>query len=167
MNAVLSLIESDTRPTILVRGDRVVVGCNRAARTLLPHLTPGADLAPDSHQTIAIDAFIRRCAATRGPLPGAIAFGDRDAEPWHVEGGVVSPASAGTPAIVVLRLRPRADARREFMALTQKITELNRELHTRRRLQAQLEDALRNQEMLLQEVHHRVKNNLQVVASML
>jgi hypothetical protein len=38
MNALLALIESDTRPTLIVRGDRVV-GCNRAARALLPHHT--------------------------------------------------------------------------------------------------------------------------------
>jgi two-component sensor histidine kinase len=167
MNAVLALLESDTRATILVRSDRLVIGLNRAARELFPHIGPNVDLAVDPHHTADIDAFLRRCAATRGPIPGALPLAAEGDGTWHLDGGLLAPASEETPALVVLRVRPRAEGRREFAALTQKIEELNRELHTRRRLQSRLEEAVRNQEVLLQEVHHRVKNNLQVVTSML
>ncbi len=167
MNAVLSLLESDTRATILVRSDRWIVGLNRAARELLPHLEPNTDLAVVPHHSAEIDAFLRRCAAIRGPIPGALPLAASSDETLHLDGGLLTPASEDAPAIVVLRVRSRAEGRREFAALTQKIEELNQELSMRRQLQSKLEEAVRNQEVLLQEVHHRVKNNLQVVSSML
>jgi two-component sensor histidine kinase len=166
MRALLTLIESDPRPTLLVGAGRSVVASNRSARRVIPGLRGGVDLASLCMGDAAtLDAFLQRCAATRGPLPGALTFGE--AQTWHVDGGVVEPAAPGKPPLVVLRLRSGAEAHAGFAALTGKIAELHNELHARRRLQAQLEDALATQEILLQEVHHRVKNNMQVVTSML
>lgn len=166
MKALLALIESDPRPTLLVGAGRSVVGSNRPARRVIPAIRAGVDLASlCSGDAATLDAFLHRCAGTRGPLPGSLTFGER--QTWYVDGGVVEPAAPGKQSIVVLRLRSGTDAHAGFAALTAKIAELHNELHARRRLQAQLEDALATQEILLQEVHHRVKNNMQVVMSML
>ena len=43
------------------------------------------------------------------------------------------------------------------------VQELNAEIHARRRTQAGLEEALWRNETLLRELHHRVKNNIQLI----
>jgi two-component sensor histidine kinase len=54
-----------------------------------------------------------------------------------------------------------------FLALKQQMESLHRDLHERKILQGQLEKALAEKQVLLSEVHHRVKNNLQIITSML
>ena len=68
-----------------------------------------------------------------------------------------SPRPLGRPATVLIRLRPRADAHVGFLALKQQMESLHRDLHERKILQGQLEEALAEKQVLLSEVHHRVK----------
>ena len=58
-------------------------------------------------------------------------------------------------------------AHEQFSLLADRIRELNEEMHARRRIQAVLEEAVGQRDVLMRELHHRVRNNLQMIAGML
>lgn len=161
---------SDPRPVLLVNSRRIVLAFNAAARHNLRGLGKGIDLAcasVDSPDVVGL--FVRRCSSTRGPILAALRFYSPEEQvvAWRCDGGLAEPASAGVHASIIVRLRARSDAHAGFLALKDRITALDRELHYKRELQKQLEEALLAKEILLSEVNHRVKNNLQVITAML
>jgi two-component sensor histidine kinase len=74
----------------------------------------------------------------------------RTVEQWRGGGGFTPGDIAGAP--------------REVLDLSHSFALATSRLEAR---EAELRDALQQQELLMQEIHHRVKNNLQIVASLL
>jgi two-component sensor histidine kinase len=67
----------------------------------------------------------------------------------------------------MLLLRLDSASSDSFIALTEKVLALNAELARNRRIQIQLRRALDENEILLRELNHRIKNNLQTLLGIL
>ncbi|MEX2598071.1 MAG: sensor histidine kinase [Dehalococcoidia bacterium] len=94
-------------------------------------------------------------------------FPDSQKIDCRCEGAVLRPRTGDGPALLLLRLRHKADAVQKFLGLNEQITALSKEVHQRKQAQARLEVAVQQKEVLLREVHHRVKNNMQVISALL
>lgn len=73
-------------------------------------------------------------------------------------------ATAPEP-LLFLKCYPREED--SFGLFTAQIRSLNREIREHLHTQATLKETLRERELLIREIHHRVKNNIQILQSML
>lgn len=162
-----ALARSDPTATALVSIDGRILAANAEASRefglegggdLLAHLEMPADEALE---------FLRACAGGAEPRIGALVMrGSSHSRRVRCDGAVVQPAASGRKAVVVLRLRPSESANSTFGALTEQIADLHAEVHRRRRVEGELKRAVAEKEVLLRELQHRVKNNLQAISSM-
>lgn len=92
--------------------------------------------------------YLRRCAGTRQMLYSALTIRRRTGEavPCRCEGAVVSPSTDASSAEVLLRFVPKEQSASRFVALTQKLADLNAEVARRR----QAEERLLEQRELLE-----------------
>jgi two-component sensor histidine kinase len=172
-----AIIDALPEPAFLLTAGGGVLAANRAARGVLGPdaasgnlgdrlVTPPEDLA----------GYLRRAAMTSSPLPGALVFRTGDGEARFrvhcarlsgASAGASAGTSAGTSEEVTLLLRcadPRGD---RFTVLAERIRQLDEELRRRVREKAVLAETLNENRNLMRELQHRVKNNIQMMMSLL
>lgn len=159
-----ALLEGLPEPALLVGEDETILYANRAAAALMGERVAGQPLAAwHRGEATVLATYLNRCLGSRQPLVGMLEL-RADAGPRKLQCRGSLVAAEGKRAIL-LRLS-RIDEER-FTALTRKVEELNRELRERRRAEAILDESLKERELLVRELQHRVKNNMHMLAAML
>lgn len=160
-----AVLDALDEPAFLVDPKGRIAFSNRAAGNLLGSARRGGtflDLVEQPHD--ALIHYLRRCSGTTQPLPGVATLRDASGALTKFRLRGARTRMEDTPFIFVRCLHSQRD---QFPILAAKVRELNAEVHQRRRIQAALEESLRNNEVLLRELHHRVKNNLQMLAGLM
>lgn len=165
------ILQALPEPALLVGTDGHIAFANHAA---IARLGIGKDgvgdlvgLTGSSEVAAELRSYLLRCSGSRSPLLGAAELRNADGRfsRFRCHGSLLQLAQNGAPARLLLRLSEPGDER--FAALAQNLRDLNDEVRRRRRIQALLEEALRDRDVLLRELHHRVKNNIHMLAGMI
>jgi two-component sensor histidine kinase len=159
----LAILDALKEPALVLELSGKIVAANRAAGRILGSDAAGRDVScfvagpKDGFST-----YLRRCSGTTDILPGSVVItcADGTQAKFRTAGSLLRNTGHGTACIALRLLRPETN---EFSILARKIRDLNFEIGQRRRTQAALEEALRQNETLLRELQHRVKNNLQML----
>lgn len=162
-----ALLELLTEPTFVIRHGGEVLAANAAARRLL-----GADPAARSLFDYVADegeelrALLRRSSGTTSPLVGAVTLRTGNGPSRHrVHSARLRGGGGGDGVRLALRCFAAGDA--DFSLLARRIKDLNAQLRRRLHENAVLEEALRQNTTLLRELQHRVKNNIQMMMSLI
>ncbi len=152
-------------PTLLVDRGGGIRHANRAARLLTGHGALPEDLhALHRGERHVLDRFLDRCSGSVAPLMGALLLEGPDGATVRlpVKGSRIEAAGE---ALILLCGQRSGDHR--FRTLTDQVDALSRETQERRDAQARLEASLAERDMLLAELHHRVRNMLHRLGAML
>lgn len=169
--AIVPLIEAKdilsalAEPALLITPQGIVEEANAAAVACAGVPLRGVDLCSLSGPGAdTVRTFLARCSGSGGVLLGTVLLPNRSRgnRRYRCRGNLLS--SAGRPLIFLRCNDPKED---RFALFTQRIDTLNDELRRHRRTQAVLEESLRERELLVREIHHRVKNNIQILQAML
>jgi PAS domain S-box-containing protein len=137
-------------PMVLVSAAGLVQASNRAFASLVNggEAPAGRSLRELGwHSVDGWPDYLRRCAGTRAFVLGSATFTGNGGDPraFRCEGALFVPRTGEADAVVLFRLVPREGSAARFLALNQKIDELNAEIA--RRQQAE-EDANAQRELL-------------------
>jgi two-component sensor histidine kinase len=124
---------------------------------------PVLDLLGGDHA--AAIRFLKRSSASGSPIPGRLTL-ITPAGLLKVYAQAAAIHASGA-RLIALRCLERHPVARVFKALETRLSRLRSELHRERRFQSQLQQALEERDTLLAEIHHRVRNTLQVMTSFL
>ena len=161
--AATGLLEALDEPAMLIDPDGTILAANRALAALVVRPVGGSVLDLHCGDADALQIYLQRCLGARQPLVGMLALpGAGLPRRLPCRGSLVT--TAGERAIL-LRLAQQSEER--FAALTGKVKQLSAELRERWKAKLLLEQTLRERELLLNELQHRVKNNMHMLAGML
>ena len=158
----VDLMDFLPEPVFVLCREGIVAQANRAARRLLGDEPAGRDLAELIASPVAgFRDWLRRCSGTTSPLVGSIAFrtGSGGDARFRAYGARLADA-AGDVRIAVRCVAVRRSA---FSVLARQVDALNVENRRRQQREAVLEEALAANTALLRELHHRAKNNIQLM----
>lgn len=156
MNPIARLI---TDPLVMVDGAGSILELNAQARALTGVAAP----APCGRVFVVDERYhslISNASGTSGYVIGAVDVRTAAGQTQRFSAHGLAVDRGERPLFAIQLLVAKES---QFRALTQQVTELNREIGLRRRAQAQLEEALAHNETLYRELQHRVKNHLQMM----
>lgn len=146
-------------PLIVVDASGAVLDMNAQARALTGLVAPvGAECV--FHLDDGYASLFASASGTASYVVGALDVRTASGETRRYAAHAVTLERGATPRIAIQLLLAKEN---QFRALTQQVTELNREIGLRRTAQARLEEALAGNETLYRELQHRVKNHLQMM----
>ncbi len=153
-------------PTLVVTLDGRVVAANASAGLFFGHrLASGA--LNDLHTEAAEDCagYLERAAGSTAPQPGKFTFQGQEAvEQFRTQAARLKHEDADEVRVILRLLPLRLD---RFELLDRRVKELDAQLHQRLRENAALQEALHQNRTLLRELQHRVKNNIQLMMSLI
>lgn len=155
-------------PVFIVRRSGKIDTANASARATLGkcpsqrHLSEFTTTAPE-----VLDTYLGRCAASGSPVIASIVLriGEDKEHRFQVKGALLSKQQGHQSDRIVLRCN--ANAFREFTRVSRQVEALNIDNRKQRRARAVLKETLNQRDLLLREVQHRVRNQTQMVLSMI
>lgn len=138
---------------------------NNAAIEIAPSVTPGVDLSRLAGSAEKdVQQFLRRSSGSTSPLVGAVYLPDPAGvlQKYRSRARLLHSKKAGLVFVQCMELNED-----KFSLLSDRITALNAEIRLHLHTKAVLEESLRERDILIREIHHRVKNNIQILHGML
>lgn len=150
------VVEVLPEPAVIVTASGRILARNNAYRAIIrerggevdaPQLTDVVLDDPDK-----VEHYLKSCAQTRPFVFGTLTLRDGTrGDQYRCEGGVLSAGEEGSEPLLLLRFRRAMEAAKQFTILTNKIEELNAEIHRRRTAEEKLLDVQRNLEQRVAE----------------
>jgi two-component sensor histidine kinase len=157
-------LEFLAEPAFVVDRAGIVAGTNAAGRRLVGEDATGRSLFDRIEGSRAeFEEFLRRASRSTAPLVGGLTLAGADGPvAFRVSGARLGGKG---PVRLVLRCAQVRDD--QFALLSRRVRELDSALSKRMQEKAALEEALRQNQTLLRELQHRVKNNIQLMMSLI
>jgi PAS domain S-box-containing protein len=145
-----TLFEASPEAVFLIDGEGIILDCNPEGGRLL-----GVSPADLVGRHCATTGFLARFCGGSDAAAGGEGL---DARPASSEESI--SADGGTRWVEIIPGRMTVNGARGMQVIVREITE-------RKRADERIQNSLREKEVLLREIHHRVKNNLQIIYGLL